>query len=389
MTNSKINICFISYREDFEVVLENFAEALLRSNNYEITLLGREGANYNMYSDSKFLKFSKINLPEFTHLSNYINNELKRLIFVVKAIKFINSNNFSIVHIDVSCQYFGLIKIFSRKTSRFIYHILSYPITESSFRRFKAKLYGYLQCLIMDKVIIQSKEIKDHWFGIKSLNKTIIIPVGFDKDKFFPIKSITRTNIRNRLNINGDYSLLVYSGEIRPHRKLENLIYAMSIVAECNPHTKLLFIGAGDSVPELKALAKSLALDELLIFTGYVPHNEVVNYIGAADIAISYIPINENFTYNPPLKTYEYLACGLPTIATQTIINQNIIDNGVNGILAKDTPQSIADSVISLLNNPEKRKYLSQNARSSVVKYDYNNLTSKHLIPLYKDLLEL
>ena len=99
----------------------------------------------------------------------------------------------------------------------------------------------------------------------------------------------------------------------------------------------------------IKSLARVLKVDDNVIFTGRVERRKVRDYISAADIGISYVPINESFSYNPPLKTFEYLACGLPTIATATESNRRIIDDGFNGILTSDNPEYLADAIINLL----------------------------------------
>ena len=378
---SKTKICLVSYRDPYEVVLDNFSKAILSKNNYEVTLLGSGANNSEPCTDNYNRKIVKLRLAETTYQS------WRKFTFALKVIKYLNSNSFSIIHLDISCRYFGLIKLLTRRNRIFIFHILSYPVTDSRFIRFKMMLLVYLQCLLMNKIIVQSQEIKDRWLGIKNLNKAIVIPVGFDKDKFFRLKSGTRASLQRKLNIPRNCPLIVYSGVISLNRKLEVLIYSMPIISEFNQHTKLLFIGAGKAEGKLRALAKSIDMDNSLIFTGFVPHEEVVNYLGVADIAISYVPINESYNYNPPLKTYEYLACGLPTIATRTISNQKIIKDGVNGILVKDTPECIAAAVIKLLSNSELRDYLSQNARSSITKFDYKYLTSEFLIPMYEKLL--
>lgn len=377
----KPKICFISYRKQFEIVLANFAKAILNQDIYEITAICIGDHNLKFLDNDE-----KINIVRL-ELSKNVNHKWRNFVFSLKLINILKTNNFSIVHIDTSCRYFGLIKILSRSSAKFVYHILSYPVTNSGFARFKNMLTIYLQCIVIDKVIIQSQEIKERWFGIKHLKNTVVIPVGFDKNLFFPIKGDIKSKYKKILNIAESCPIIVYSGVISQFRELEKLIISMSIVCKSYQHAKLLMVGRGNADNSLKSLARSLGIEESIIFTGYVSHNEVVNYVGIADIAISYVPINESYNYNPPLKTFEYLACGMPTIATKTISNKNIIDNGVNGILVSDTPDEISNAVIELLSNSEKRKNISQNARGSISNYDYKYLASNYLVPLYKSLL--
>ena len=106
-----------------------------------------------------------------------------------------------------------------------------------------------------------------------------------------------------------------------------------------------------------------------------------------ADIGISYIPINENYHYNPPLKTFEYLACGLPTIATRTESNCRIIKDGFNGLLINDTPDDVSNSLITLLRDKKKQSWLRENARKSIMAFDFEYITRSSLVPLYESLL--
>ena len=83
-------------------------------------------------------------------------------------------------------------------------------------------------------------------------------------------------------------------------------------------------IGDGNALKECKELASSLNIENKINFTGRVAHSELVDYLGASDIGLSYVPIIENYNYNPPVKTFDYLGCGLPTIATRTVSNSKL-----------------------------------------------------------------
>ena len=234
--SNKTKVCFISYREPFEVVLDNFSKTILHKDNYEVTLLGSK-ANYSEpYIDENNRKIIKLRLFEG------INQGMRKFIFALKVIKYLNSNDFSIIHIDISCRYFGLMKLFTKGNKKFVFHILSYPVTNSKITRYKKMFFIYLQCILFDKIIVQSQEIKDRWLGIKKMNRAIVIPVGFNKKQFFPLKNEEKFKIQKILNIPQNVSIIAYSGVISSNRNLENLIYSMLKIHESNKHTRFLFI---------------------------------------------------------------------------------------------------------------------------------------------------
>jgi len=378
----KKKICYVCYRSAPETNFEHLSKAVSEG-GYDVTILtflGSGQANFEVLNGRKMYR-----IP----LKGEREKRKNRLSFILKAVKFFNKHNFSIVHIHSSCKYFGLIKMLTLNNAKFIFHTTSYPMQSSHFKSLKKMVFIFLQSLFMDKIIVQSEELKEKWIGIRNLKRTEVVPVGFNKKFFYPIKENEKHRLRNSLNINKNSPMLVYCGVIAKLRQLDRLINAFEKVHQIYGDIKLLMIGDGNALEEIKALAHALKIEKSVIFTGRIPHDEVVNYIGMADIGVSYIPINENYHYNPPLKTFEYLACGLPTIATRTESNRRIIKDGFNGILVNDTPEDAAMSIINLLKDKNKQTLLRENARKSIMAFDFEHITKSSLIPLYERLSEI
>jgi glycosyltransferase involved in cell wall biosynthesis len=118
-----------------------------------------------------------------------------------------------------------------------------------------------------------------------------------------------------------------------------------------------------------------------------VAYEEMNKFYGISDIGLSYIPKDENYNYNPPLKTYEYLACSLACVATNTKSNTYIIKNKVNGIIVNDTALDIAQAVVELLKNTENLSFIKKNARASIKNNDFDIITKNYLLPLYNNLM--
>ncbi|BBO82764.1 hypothetical protein DSCO28_33300 [Desulfosarcina ovata subsp. sediminis] len=217
-------------------------------------------------------------------------------------------------------------------------------------------------------------------------NKSIV-PVGFDKEALYPISENRRNKNRSLLGYNDNDCVIVFCGSIAKFRRLDNLLKAFKIVVDQMDNARLLMIGDGNALHELKDLAYTLGIESKVQFTGRIEHCELVDYFGASDIGISYIPINENYTYNPPVKTFDYLSCSLPTIATQTISNGKIITDRDNGLLTSDSIDGVAISIIKLIHDDSMRKQIKQNARSSIMNYEFETIAEKHLIPVYESML--
>ncbi|MCD6398519.1 MAG: glycosyltransferase family 4 protein [Candidatus Aenigmarchaeota archaeon] len=375
-----LKICYVSYREKLETNLEHLSRYVV-TYGYDVTIINISNHPKNNYYTTDGRRIVYIDLPD------RLKTRKSQLIFILKTVKFLKKQNFSIIHIESSCKYFWLLKL-SFKKAKFVYHLLSYPLSKNRLPVLKRLITVLLQSIWMDSIIIQSEEQKEKWIGIRHFKKTKIIPVGFDSQLLYPLDNAQKTVMKKRLGFEQNMPVLIYAGAMGELRQLNRLIFALKEVHKVYQQVKLMMVGNNDSAISIKSTILSLNLQNSIIFTGEVPHKEMVKYYGVADVGISFIPINKNFTCNPPLKTYEYLACALPCIATRTISNSKIIKDQFNGILVNDTVEDVARAIIELLNNDQKQKTLKQNARKSIALYDFETITKTSLVPLYADLLK-
>ena len=119
-------------------------------------------------------------------------------------------------------------------------------------------------------------------------------------------------------------------------------------------------------------------------FKGIVDRKYLFGKLPEYDLGLSYIP-SGIYETAPALKTLEYLACGLPVLATNTHGNRMFVKQGINGFLADESlfAQQIVE-IVSQVELPEIR----QNARVSVASFDWKKIVNERLLPVYRNLLE-
>jgi glycosyltransferase involved in cell wall biosynthesis len=305
----------------------------------------------------------------------------------------IKNNNIEIIHI-ISYAFSSLIKVrllqISKKV-KWVYDIRSGPIenriTPSIFYILGIKILQF-ESLLFDSIFINGEAVKNKILGNWLKNKVSIITVGVDLKKF-------QSNIDQKRNQTKIYKYgirekkikIVYLGSIAPQRRLQNVILAFYKASLKIENIILIIIGSGIDLSNLKRLTKKYSLSDKIIFTGHIKFTYIPQLLSKMDIAISYIPIVPAFDAQPPVKTLEYLACSLPVIATSTKGNQIFIKHLDNGLLVKDTPESISKAIIWLYNDLDLRTKLAQNARPSVEKYNWRNIVEKQILPAYQQLL--
>ena len=78
-----------------------------------------------------------------------------------------------------------------------------------------------------------------------------------------------------------------------------------------------------------------------------IPYEQVPAAVLTHDVALAYVPeLPADWMYHPTLKVLEYRALGLPIIATDFRPNREVVEDGANGLLIDNTPESIAAAML-------------------------------------------
>ncbi len=161
--------------------------------------------------------------------------------------------------------------------------------------------------------------------------------------------------------------LLGFIGSFYAYEGLAVLIQALPKMVAVNPDIRVLLVGGGPQEKELKALAAQLRLEDKVIFTGRVPHDQVQRYYDLIDILI-YPRLPMRLTdLVTPLKPLEAMAQGRLIIASDVGGHRELIQDGKTGILFKaGDPDALASKVLDLLSSANSWPGLRAAARAFV-----------------------
>jgi len=190
--------------------------------------------------------------------------------------------------------------------------------------------------------------------------KTITVHNGIDLDAFTRPTSITREQI----GCKADDFILVFSGRLIPEKGIMELVEAMKMLKE-QSRIKLLVMGSSffdnsqkdDAfISKLKDTASELG--ERIVFTGYVEHEQMPDYLKLADVAV--IPS----TWNDPFPTtvLEGMAAGLPIITTARggIPEMVSKDNAIILPFLGDFIGNLAKAILYLYSDKDLRKHMGE-----------------------------
>lgn len=165
----------------------------------------------------------------------------------------------------------------------------------------------------------------------------------------------------------GKTFLVVYVGFMGKQDGLDLLVDAIEhIVKQENRHdTHFALIGGGTMLPELRTTVTRKGLDPFVVFTGQVPHEEVVTYLSNADVGVAPDPkttMNDNSTM---IKIFEYMAFGLPVVLFDLKEGRRVA--GPAALYASpNDPIDFAKQINSLLNSTDLRHKLGAHGRKRI-----------------------
>jgi len=221
-----------------------------------------------------------------------------------------------------------------------------------------------------DMIIVVTADIGKKF----SQKKTIII-------RNLPILSII--NEEKPIKLDNKRPSVIYAGGITKIRGIKEIINSIHLL---NGRVELWLLGSFSPITLKEEILTDLDKDYIK-YMGYLPFKEMYAYMKASDIGILLFLPEPNHIAALPNKMFEYMAAGLPVIASNFPLWKEIIEGNNCGICVNPLDaEEIAKGIEYLIEHPEEAKKMGENGRKAVLeKYNWEN-ESKKLLEVYKRL---
>ncbi len=195
--------------------------------------------------------------------------------------------------------------------------------------------------------------------------KVTVIPNAVDIEKF-SVGGTGDAVLRQQLGLTGQ-RVIGFIGSFYAYEGLDLLLQAFPTILKAAPDARLLLVGGGPQDNKLKHLASELGIQDKVIFTGRVPHDQVQRYYDLVDI-LAYPRHSMRLTeLVTPLKPLEAMAQGRLLVASDVGGHKELIRDGKTGILFKsEDPLALANAVLKLLAEESRWPELRSAARQFV-----------------------
>lgn len=318
---------------------------------------------------TKVLKKLKLNVPEFIKdsIAGPIAPKLKKAMIETNAdIIVASSSNY--LHMR-----YPLWRMNSEKRKPFIFQGAIHFYTDENRKVFTSKTLHaielcdvYLANTIYEKQMLVAK-------GMLS-EKIQVLGCAVVSDIF---QSSEQNNFKVKYNIPSDACLVGYIGRISPMKSLDILLAAMRKVWEIKNDVYFLIAGhdndyANDLQYQINLMPESIS-KQIILLTNLDDKEKVACFHGIDIFAMP--SLNESFG----IVFLEAWACKKPVIGAGIKAIASVINDQEDGLLMEPgKPESLAEKIVLLANNPQMAKRLGHNGYNKVIdQYDIHAVATK------------
>ena len=185
----------------------------------------------------------------------------------------------------------------------------------------------------------------------------------------------------------GKEKVLVYIGGISEIRGAMEMVQALEHLSPVWD-IRLDLIGKFEP-PDLEQELQALPGYRRVRFLGWMPPERVYTHLENADVGLVCLHPEPRFMIAWPVKLFEYMAAGLPVVASNFPLWKEIVEGNRCGVTVDPLdPKAIAQAIEYLLTHPEEAHQMGENGRRAVEeKYNWEREKEK-LLELYEQLLK-
>lgn len=188
--------------------------------------------------------------------------------------------------------------------------------------------------------------------------------IGIDTAKFGR-STANRREKRRELGLTDDQFVILTVAELNKNKNHTLILKALGLLKDRPGFERVQYLlcGKGDLLPQLEAEAEALGIREHVHFLGF--RRDIQDIYKCCDL-FAFMSFREGLS----VALMEAMSCGLPPVCSPIRGNTDLVDHGVEGLLAEFDPNAVADAIWELYRNDERRMRLSAAAAEKIHMFD-------------------
>jgi len=266
----------------------------------------------------------------------------------------------------------------------------SHLINHTGFMAFALKIADAITCAFSTKVICVSPSLMEFVAGQGYCGKDKLTWLangssnGIDTERFDPDRVDKQAGIdfRRKYGIPQNSTIIGFVGRITPEKGVDELLHAWDSIKSGREDLMLLMVGDHDlGAPVSETTRQKIESDPRIVLTGTL--DDVVPAYAAMDLVV--LPTHREGFGNVLMEAN---AMRLPAVGTRIPGCRDAIEDGVTGMLVpRRDPASLAEAILELVKNPERRLKMGQAGRERVLAKFTNEIVWNALEDIYRNLV--
>jgi glycosyltransferase EpsD len=171
---------------------------------------------------------------------------------------------------------------------------------------------------------------------------------GVDLAKFKKTTKTQQAAARKQYGIDADDFVVVYSAEFTENKNQKMIVEAAAPIMRENKKVKLLFLGEGEKMDEVRQLAEELGVQDQVLLPGYIREN----FVALLQSCNLYVSASQREGLG--LGVLEGALCGLPVLASDNRGHRDIVGDNKKHLFALDDVKALTKKMRAAIKNPEQ-----------------------------------
>lgn len=164
---------------------------------------------------------------------------------------------------------------------------------------------------------------------------------------------------------------ILFMGDVYYRDGVDVLVEALNLVKKDVPDVELYITAGGPHLPVVLKKAEKLNILKNIRMTGWLPFSQLISMLPTFAVGVS---PSRNKLLNSliiPRKVFEYMAAGVPVVASRLEAMNEIITHRETGMLVEpEDPKDLAEAIVTLLTDNTLSRRIKQKARKAIENHD-------------------
>lgn len=232
-------------------------------------------------------------------------------------------------------------------------------------------------------IVVVSSSLRDYFLEKHQLNRKrfTVVPNAIDPEKVQVDERMVK-EVEWGLDLK-DKVVIGWVGSIQPWHGIVEMIDGFAgLPAEARSRARLLIVGGGESLEEMKSHALASGAGEQIIFTGSVAHEKVFPNLAVMDICL----LPNTKWYCSPIKIFEYGAMGKAVVASNHAAVLDVMEPDLDGLIIDPSAPALTEALRKLLPKPELRTRYAKQFQEKVLREHTWEANAKRVLDIYQNL---